>query len=364
MAERADTLDQTIRLQVMVERIKAGEDKHIDSFLRDVDRLLRERLGRAQITANQRARVEALIAEIRDALKTLQDRKSAAFLARMDDLAEAVADTEARAIGAALQGFDVAVPRGNVIRAAVLASPLSVRGAGGGMLLEAFLAKHDEATRERVQGVIRRGFFEGRTTDEITRELRGTKAANYADGIIGESRRHARMVAHTAVQHLAHVARAETFKANADIVTGYRWVATLDSLTSDLCQSLDGQVFTVGEGPMPPAHPNCRSTVVPVFKTFRELGINVDEIPAGDRPSVGADGVAQVSANLSYFEWLKTQPPGFVEEALGPTRAAVFLKGGLSADEFAKLQLGRNFQPLTVEEMRRKSPKVFERAGV
>lgn len=115
---------------------------------------------------------------------------------------------------------------------------------------------------------------------------------------------------------------------------------------------------------MPPAHPNCRSTVVPVFKTFRELGINVDDIPAGDRPSVGADGVAQVSANLSYLEWLKTQPPGFVEEALGPTRAAVFLKGGLSADEFAKLQLGRNFQPLTVEEMRRKAPKVFERSGV
>lgn len=357
-------IDQSIRLQVMVERIKAGEDKHIDAFLRDVDRLLRERLGRGQLTANQRERIEARLAEIREALTTLQDRKSAEFLARMDDFTEAVADTEARAIGAALEGFDVTAPRANVIRAAALASPLSVRGAGGGMLLEAFLAKHDEATRERVEGVIRRGFFEGRTTDEITRELRGTKAANYADGIIGESRRHARMVAHTAVQHLAHVARAETFKANADIVTGYRWVATLDSSTSEVCQSLDGQVFKVGEGPMPPAHPNCRSTVVPVLKTLRELGLDVDEMPAGDRPSVGADGVDQVSANLTYFGWLKSQPASFVEEALGATRAAVFLKGGLSAEEFAKLQLGRNFQPLTVEEMRRKAPKVFERAGV
>ena len=149
-------------------------------------------------------------------------------------------------------------------------------------------------------------------------------------------------------------------KANADIVEGYRWVSTLDSRTSELCQSLDGQRFDLGEGPMPPAHPNCRSTVVPVTKTFRELGIDLPELPEGTRASIGG----QVPASLTYFEWLKTQPASFVEEALGPTRAAVFLKGGLSADEFGKLQLGRNFRPLTIEEMRELAPKVFERAGV
>ncbi len=56
--------------------------------------------------------------------------------------------------------------------------------------------------------------------------------------------------------------------------TRREWVAVLDQRTSELCQSLDGT--TVGMGELfqtedgqffehPPAHPNCRSTVVLVF---------------------------------------------------------------------------------------------------
>lgn len=355
-----EAFDEAIRLQVLLERVKAGESRRIDTFLQAEARLLRQRLTKASLTAGQRDRIEALLVEIAGALRALHDDRSAAFRARLDELASIVADTEAATLAAALGGFDTTVPTAQAIRAAVNTAPLSVRGAGGGLLLEAFLAKHTEADIERVTGVIRRGYFEGQTTDDVVRTLIGTKAANYGDGLIAESRRYARMVAHTALQHVAHVARAEGMKANADILEGYRWVSTLDSHTSELCQSLDGQVFKLDEGPMPPAHPNCRSTVVPVMKTFRELGIDIPEPPEGDRASMNGP----VPAGLTYFEWLKTQPESFVEEALGPTRAKLFVDGGISADAFAKLQLGRNFEPLTIEEMRAKAPKVFERAGL
>jgi SPP1 gp7 family putative phage head morphogenesis protein len=357
-------VDEGVRLQVLLERVKAGESQRIDAFLREEDRLLRDRLSRADLSPGQRTRIEALLTEVRAALKALQDRHSAAFKKRLEQLAALTADIEARSLSAALGGFDVATPTAPAIRAAVAAAPLSVRGPGGGMLLEAFIDKWGEANLERIEGVIRRGYFEGQTTEQVVRALRGTKAGNYADGELGVSRRHARTVAHTALQHVAHVARAETMQANAEILEGYRWVSTLDSKTSELCQSLDGQVFELGEGPMPPAHPNCRSTVVPVTKTFRELGLDLDEPPAGTRASVGASGGGQVPARLTYFEWLKAQPQDFVEEALGPTRAKVFLDGGISAEEFAKLQLGRNFEPLTIEQMRERAPKVFRRAGV
>src|SRR5690606_10648598 len=152
----------------------------------------------------------------------------------------------------------------------------------------------------------------------------------------------------------------ETLQANADILDGYRWSSTLDSRTSPVCQSLDGKVFEFGKGPVPPAHPNCRSSIVPELKSFKELGIDLPEIPEGMRSSVNGP----VDGSLSYFEWLKRQPASFVEEALGPSRAKLFLRGGLSADEFARLQLGRNFEPLTLEEMRARAPKVFEEAGV
>lgn len=359
MATRPDLTDQAIRQQVLLERVKAGENTRLDVFLRQQDRRLREILTRASLTAVQRDRVEALLREVTAALEALHRDYRTELLARYAQLGETVADIEHRALAAALEGVAVAVPVEEVLRAAVNAAPLSVRGPGGGMLLEAFLLKWSEADIERTEGVIRRGYFEGRTTEQIVQDVRGTKAANYRDGILEVNRRNARTVVHTGVQHVAHVARAETMKANSDIVEGYRWVSTLDSRTSELCQSLDGQRFDLGEGPMPPAHPNCRSTVVPVTKTFREMGIDLPELPEGTRASIGG----QVPASLTYFEWLKTQPASFVEEALGPTRAAVFLKGGLSADEFGKLQLGRNFRPLTIVEMRERAPKVFERAG-
>ncbi|MBF6022869.1 minor capsid protein [Lysobacter niastensis] len=356
----AELLDESIRLQVLLERVKAGEDKWIDAFLQDEAKILRQKLTRADLSPGERKRIEALIEEVREALSVLHARHGEEFLARLDELGEVVADTEAKSLAAALDNFDTAVPTAQTIRAAVNTAPLSVRGAGGGMLLEAFVAKWGEANVERVVGTIRRGYFEGRTTDQVVRDLIGTKAANYTDGELAVSRRHARTVVHTSVQHLATVARMETFKENEDLITGYRWVSTLDSKTSQICQALDGRVFKIGEGPMPPAHPNCRSTIVPVLKSWQELGIDLPDLPIGERASMHGP----VPANLTYFEWLKTQPASFVDEALGETRAAVFLKGGISADEFAKLQLGRNFQPLTIEEMREKAPKVFERAGV
>jgi len=69
---------------------------------------------------------------------------------------------------------------------------------------------------------------------------------------------------------------------------------------------------------------------------------------------------------LSYYDWLKTQSdtPEFIVDALGKSRAALFLKGGLSSSEFARLNLGRNFEPLTLAEMRDKDPLAFMKAGI
>jgi SPP1 gp7 family putative phage head morphogenesis protein len=55
-------------------------------------------------------------------------------------------------------------------------------------------------------------------------------------------------------------------------VLGVRWVSVLDSRASDICQGLAGQVFPAHDGPRPPAHFNCRSTVVPVFRSREMTG--------------------------------------------------------------------------------------------
>jgi hypothetical protein len=71
-----------------------------------------------------------------------------------------------------------------------------------------------------------------------------------------------------------------------------------------------------------------------------------------------------VPASQSYYAWLKTQPAAFQDSVIGPTRGALFRRGGLSAQRFAELQLGKNFKPIDLDAMRKLEPVAFERAGI
>lgn len=52
--------------------------------------------------------------------------------------------------------------------------------------------------------------------------------------------------------------------SNNELLPRELYVAVLDSRTTVICRSLNGKVFTVGSGPYPPLHWNCRSTRVPL----------------------------------------------------------------------------------------------------
>lgn len=115
------------------------------------------------------------------------------------------------------------------------------------------------------------------------------------------------------------------------------------------CGDLDGRVFPTGEGQRPPAHFNCRSTTTPVLRSFREMGIAIDEPPAGSRAArdlkTGVTG--KVPATTTYVEWLKRQSPADVRKILGKAKADAFLSGKISFDKFVK-----NGRPLTVGQLR------------
>ena len=114
-------------------------------------------------------------------------------------------------------------------------------------------------------------------------------------------------------------------------------------------------MFALGKGPQPPVHVNCRSAAIPL------LSDEFAFLTEGEKRS-SMDG--PVDASTTYYEWLKQQPAAFQDAAIGPSRGKLLRNGGLTADQFARLQLDRNFQPLTLEEMRLLDPLAFERAGL
>lgn len=359
MAVNPILYDAEVRHAVFLERLKSGEVAKFAPFLKQIDRLIRDRLSGDDITDFNRDRLERLLQTVDGLLLAIFTEYTDQLNLDLIDLAQYEATFEASTlsqVGPAT--FEAVVPAVAQIRAAVLANPLSVRGADGGKLLKPFIQGWASTERNRVVNAIRQGFFEGQTNSQIVKAIRGTRALQYKDGILATTDRNASAIVRTAVQHVATQARMETLKENSDVVQAVEWVSTLDSRTTPTCKSLDGKRFKIDEGPRPPIHINCRSTVVPVTR-FTDLFSE-----GATRSSKGAGGGEQVSASLTYYEWLKTQPSAFQDEALGKARAKLFRDGGLSADRFSALQLDRQFQPLTLDEMRRLEPLAFERAGL
>ena len=91
---------------------------------------------------------------------------------------------------------------------------------------------------------------------------------------------------------------------------------------------------------------NCRSTISPVVSS------EFDFLDAGaKRAARGADGGMQVSADMSYYDFLKQQPAWFQNEALGPVRGAIFRNAGMTPEEFRVASVDGFGRPLTLKEM-------------
>lgn len=93
------------------------------------------------------------------------------------------------------------------------------------------------------------------------------------------------------------VAQQEAFK-ELD-VEEFEVVATLDNLTSEICQEMDGKHFPMKDYEpgvtAPPFHPWCRSVTVPYFD---------DDFDVGERAARDEDGETYyVPADMTYPEW-------------------------------------------------------------
>lgn len=76
------------------------------------------------------------------------------------------------------------------------------------------------------------------------------------------------------------------------------------------------------------------------------------------RAAKGAEGGQQVSADTSYYEFLKSQPAWFQDQALGPTRGKIFRNAGMTPEEFRVASVDGFGRPLTLEEMAAADAKV------
>jgi len=70
-------------------------------------------------------------------------------------------------------------------------------------------------------------------------------------------------IARTEVVRLSNLALNETYKEKG--VEKVRWLAAVSDRTCDICMGLNGEVFGINDGDRPPAHTNCRCSMIPVL---------------------------------------------------------------------------------------------------
>lgn len=352
--------DAAISHQIGLQRYGTGVVRRIMALLNRVDRDLFEQLT----AALERLPPESFTVQRLDQLLVEVNRLNAeAYRAAGEELDKALlelagyeATYQHRLLQSVLpaevaEALVLTTVPANQAYAAAMARPFQ------GKLLREALKDIEQARAIRIRDAVRMGFVEGQTVSEMVRRIRGTRARNYADGLMEIDRRGAEALVRTAINHTANYARQAVFEANSDLVQEWEFLATLDGRTTITCASLSGKTFPVGKGPMPPRHWNCRSTAVPVLTSaWQALGLKKSEIDPGTQASM--DG--QVAADISFSKWLRGKPASFQDEVLGPERGKLFRAGRVDIDRFTDSK-GRVY---TLDELRKRDAALFEAAGL
>jgi len=174
--------------------------------------------------------------------------------------------------------------------------------------------------------------------------------------------RYVNTAAVSGANEVANQAKQKSFKTAGTEADRVMWNSTLDHRTSPFCQAADGKVFPIDEGPRPPAHGNCRSSIILIGKgespstvrrgmlprpavvsksdaMLKDKGLTTKITKDSDgnilrggrtrRPSKGSHSPLKGTTvrNTTYETWMRDQSPLYQDRVLGPQAAKSFRQG-------------------------------------
>lgn len=290
----------------------------------------------------QEARLEKLLEAVQERIADVKERMRDSIRSELQGLTKYEASNQAQMLKNVIPiEIAVNVPPAEALVAIVNSTPIE------GRFFKDWIDIWEKASVDAMNQAIRIGVLEGETQSQIVRRV--VEA--------GQVRRNAAtQLVRTGVTHVTNEARQLTWANNTDIVTGWTFVATLDSRTTLTCASLHGTSYPIGEGPRPPRHRNCRSTTVSTLKSWRDLGVDIDEFSPGMQSSM--NGV--VPSDITFTTWLKSQSAATQKEILGASRYKLFKTGKINVDYFTDSQ----GNTLTLDQLRKKDSDLFDAAGL
>lgn len=260
---KVNLYDVITRHHVYLEQVKVGAAALARPLIGGLVEALRRLLGSVAVPTLGRL-TKMQLRQLLARLMAEQKRVFAAFNAAVTAFLQSLANTERRITIAVMEHFqqpDDPAPKKRKDWLPLWASILNAFIPGVGVTVPTFLQNAGTSAQANIVNAVQAGYANNLPVDEVTDKIVGTEGTSYTDGLLNSIRRFSTSAINTAIQQVSVQTQADI---EADFVDSYQYVAVLDSRTTEICRSLDGQIFRYGAGPLPPQHVNCRSTIVPI----------------------------------------------------------------------------------------------------
>lgn len=387
-----DLFDAMVRHQIGIQRFSSSVRNRVWALLDATEKDLKRQIrGATRAGLDSPARIESLNVLLGKLKKSrLRGWKNAreVWFEEMRELSRVEPGFFDRVFASSFPGVELGtvLPDAEVLRKIVTSTPFM------GKTLKGWADDVQAKDIARIEDAIKIGMTQGETLPQISKRVVGSAALRGRDGVTQITRRNAAAITRTVTNGVAAQARAAYAEANKDLAPEEMFTATLDARTTFICRRFDGQVFNVGKGPVLPLHFGERSIYSPIVdgkvigerprRDFTERSLLRDfakkeklgKVPlkrdALTRGSKGAfDSFARarmreltgtVPAKVTYGQWLGRQSAAIQDDILGPTRGALFRRGGLKIDKFVEI----NGTELTLAQLADRHTSAFLRAGL
>jgi SPP1 gp7 family putative phage head morphogenesis protein len=297
MSSNQYLVDRITREQLLLQRYSNSVIRELLPILTNLRNSLEVRMMQTP-TEFQAMRLAGLQADLSRIITEITGQLEIQLSDSLTELAQYQAEFAAKALQTAVS-VETVLPSVDQIAAVVTRSQMKLVSGNQikNLTLNQLITEFAGSMDRQIKTAIQAGVIEGRTVQELAREVGGL--------VNTRSRRQAETLVRTAVNHVGSVARQRTYEANADVIAGERYVSVMDSRVTQTCAGFADQLFPIGQGPMPPQHYGCRSVRVPEVKPeFRIPGIE------GERATVKGP----VNARKTFDGWLRDQPSDFQKE--------------------------------------------------
>lgn len=350
--------DILTRQAMFIEQVKINEAARFNDVLAEIDEDFRKQLGRVKyqtLDGLSKAQVQAFVRLLRTSQSRIYSKYQQALIKRLQDFMSATIRQTTIAVGSfyahafAHPGEDEDIPLLTFEQSQAVFKWASKQKEGesyyglfmllgsaaamarlwpkvknmpmpsGGALMLDYINTTIAGNMVRISNAVNNGWVNKLTVAEVLASVLG-KAGEEKTSEVIKIRNTMRAVTATIMQHIG---QQSVNGVTSAIWPQYVWVSVIDDRTSDICYSRHMNVYRVGQGPLPPAHPFCRSHTV---------------------PDVG--GTSEWNAPTLY-EWLKSQSSDFLKGLFGATIAAKFADGTVTRADFDKL---KPLQQMTIAE--------------